>query len=68
MKRRSLIGTPETCAPFVAEMAAAGVDEVCCLIDFLQDYDAVMTALPYLDDLKTRCEAEAAAPPRQRAG
>lgn len=69
MKRRSLIGTPETCAPFVAELAAAGVDEVCCLIDFLQDYDAVMAALPYLDALKARCEAEAAASPsRQRAG
>jgi natural product biosynthesis luciferase-like monooxygenase protein len=52
MQRRSLIGTPRGCLPFVREMEQLGVDELCCLIDFVQDYDAVMGALPHLLALK----------------
>lgn len=52
MNRRSLIGTPDTCLPFVREMEGMGIDEVCCLIDFVQDYDSVMSALPHLATLK----------------
>ena len=56
MKDRSLIGTPESCLPFVNSLQAAGVDEVACLIDFLQDVDQVMGSLPYIKQLKDACE------------
>ena len=58
MKGRSLIGTPESCGPFVQQLNDAGVDEIACLIDFVQDFDAVMGSLPYLAQLKLRCEEE----------
>jgi len=60
MNRRSLIGTAETCLPFVREMESLGIDEVCCLIDFVQDYDLVMSALPYLESLKQMVESDVA--------
>ncbi|MBG85657.1 MAG: siderophore biosynthesis protein [Verrucomicrobiales bacterium] len=56
IKQRSLIGTPSGCASLVKEFADAGVDELCCLIDFVQDYDAVMGALPFLKELMTATE------------
>ncbi|MDB9527373.1 LLM class flavin-dependent oxidoreductase [Oscillatoria sp. CS-180] len=55
MNDRSLIGTPETCLPFLQKLAQAGVTEVACLIDFIQDFDRVMQALPYLKQLKDNC-------------
>lgn len=51
MKGRALIGTPAGCRTMVEQLAAAGVDEVACLIDFVQDYDLVMAGLPYLAEL-----------------
>ncbi|MEL6350914.1 MAG: LLM class flavin-dependent oxidoreductase [Cyanobacteria bacterium J06627_28] len=56
MKGRALIGTPDSCQPFVKELTHAGVNEVACLIDFVQDFDAVMAALPYLAQLKQHCD------------
>ncbi|MFZ5526626.1 MAG: LLM class flavin-dependent oxidoreductase [Pseudomonadota bacterium] len=53
MQGRSLIGTPESCLPFVADLRKAGVDEVCCLIDFIQDHDAVMGSLQHVARLRT---------------
>jgi natural product biosynthesis luciferase-like monooxygenase protein len=55
MKGRALIGTSESCQPFVQQLQEAGVDEIACLIDFVQDFEAVMGALPYLAQLKQRC-------------
>lgn len=52
MKGRSLIGTPESCLPFVEQIRAAGIDEIACLIDFVQDYDLVMASLPFVSQLK----------------
>lgn len=57
MQDRSLIGTPKSCLPFIRKLAEAGVDEVACLIDFVQDFDSVMDALPYLNQLKQDCAA-----------
>ncbi len=34
LRERSLIGSPATCSGIVASLAASGVDEVACLIDF----------------------------------
>lgn len=55
MNDRSLIGTPQTCLPFVQKLAQVGITEVACLIDFVQDFDRVMQALPYLKQLKDNC-------------
>ena len=57
MRRRSLIGTPQGCLPFVREMEALGIDEICCLIDFVQDHAPVMGALPYLEQLKVLADS-----------
>jgi natural product biosynthesis luciferase-like monooxygenase protein len=56
IKQRSLIGTPEGCAPLIEEFQQAGVDEMCCLVDFVQDDQAVLGALPYLRKLMDICE------------
>ncbi|MEO0935832.1 MAG: LLM class flavin-dependent oxidoreductase, partial [Cyanobacteria bacterium J06641_2] len=56
MKGRSLIGTPESCRSLIDELEKAGVNEVACLIDFVQDFDYVMESLPYLSKLKDMCE------------
>lgn len=58
MKGRSLIGTPESCQPFVQQLTEAGVDEIACLIDFVQDFNAVMGSLPHLAKLRLNCEKE----------
>ena len=52
MKDRSLIGTPESCQAFIQKLHHADVDEVACLIDFVQDFNAVMSSLPYLNQLR----------------
>ncbi|MEM9212766.1 MAG: LLM class flavin-dependent oxidoreductase [Cyanobacteria bacterium P01_F01_bin.150] len=55
MQGRSLIGTPESCLPFVDELSQTGITEVACLIDFVQDFDYVMESLPYLKQLQDNC-------------
>jgi natural product biosynthesis luciferase-like monooxygenase protein len=56
----ALMGTPDDCRRFVGELTEVGVDEVACLVDFLDDYDAVMGSLQYLDQLRAACSDEAA--------
>ncbi|MBF2050484.1 MAG: LLM class flavin-dependent oxidoreductase [Elainella sp. C42_A2020_010] len=56
MNGRSLIGTPESCQEFVEQAREAGVDEIVCLIDFVQNSDSVMAGLPYLKQLMQRCQ------------
>jgi natural product biosynthesis luciferase-like monooxygenase protein len=55
MNGRSLIGTAASCLPFVEKLRRAGVDEIACLIDFVQDYETVMQGLPYLKQLMEQC-------------
>lgn len=55
MKGRSLIGTPQSCRSFVEQIQNAGIDEIACLIDFVQDFDYVIASLPYLKQLKDIC-------------
>jgi natural product biosynthesis luciferase-like monooxygenase protein len=52
----AFIGTPESCLPLVDRIAAAGVDEVACLIDFGVDPGAVLGALPELAVLRAMCQ------------
>jgi natural product biosynthesis luciferase-like monooxygenase protein len=47
-----LFGTPETCAPFVANLEALGVDELACLIDFGIHADTVLANLRHLAALQ----------------
>ena len=57
----SLLGTPERCAGVVDRLRAIGVDEAACLIDFGVDAPSILDALPHLERLRQRCEAEPAA-------
>ncbi|MFH9349549.1 amino acid adenylation domain-containing protein [Kitasatospora sp. NPDC017646] len=60
----SLIGTAEECLPLVRRLAAIGVDEIGCLIDFGVDTDTALAALPRLAGLRrTAAAAPAAAGP-----
>ena len=44
----SLFGTPESCLCTVEKLAAIGVNEIACLIDFGIDFDATMGGLHHL--------------------
>ncbi|MFF2148216.1 amino acid adenylation domain-containing protein [Kitasatospora sp. NPDC058190] len=48
----SLIGTAEECLPLVHRLAAIGVDEIGCLVDFGVDTDVALAALPRLAELR----------------
>jgi natural product biosynthesis luciferase-like monooxygenase protein len=45
---RALFGPAEQCAPLVTELAAAGVSEIACLLDFGPAEDDVLAMLPEL--------------------
>lgn len=59
---RGLIGTPESTAPLVADLAARGVDELACLLDFGPPTDIVLSSLPHLARLVAACAHVAPAP------
>ena len=48
----SLMGTPEKCQRLTWLLQEIGVDEIACLIDFLDDYEAVMSSMNYLAQLR----------------
>lgn len=48
----ALMGTPAACEALVWRLKAAGVDEVACLIDFVNDRPAVLESLRYLNELR----------------
>jgi natural product biosynthesis luciferase-like monooxygenase protein len=54
-----LVGTPQNCVEKVARFAAAGVNEIACLIDFGLETEEVLRSLRLLVEVK---EAYAAAP------
>lgn len=51
----SLIGTPERCLRMVERLEAIGVDEVACLIDFVDDPEAVLESLDHLCGVHALC-------------
>lgn len=53
-----LFGTPETAKDIVRQVAAIGVDEVGCLIDFGVDTDVALENLPNIKKLMDALEAE----------
>jgi alkanesulfonate monooxygenase SsuD/methylene tetrahydromethanopterin reductase-like flavin-dependent oxidoreductase (luciferase family) len=54
---RSFLGTPETCLEMSRQLAAAGVDEVACLLDFGPAEDAILHMLPRIAELRESCAA-----------
>jgi hypothetical protein len=50
----ALMGTVDDCKDFVWQLKQIGVDEVACLIDFLDDYDGIMESLRYVDQLRAQ--------------
>jgi natural product biosynthesis luciferase-like monooxygenase protein len=53
----SLIGTVNSCLPFVRKLESIGVTEIACLVDFGLDSDSVLQGLEKLVELKTLVEA-----------
>lgn len=53
-QKTSLMGSTESCAKMVETVAAIGVDEIACLIDFGLPFDSIMGGLEHLDQLRRR--------------
>lgn len=54
-RNASLLGTVEERLPLVTELGAIGVDEIACLVDFLDSPDLIMEGLQHLEQLRERC-------------
>jgi alkanesulfonate monooxygenase SsuD/methylene tetrahydromethanopterin reductase-like flavin-dependent oxidoreductase (luciferase family) len=57
----ALFGTPASCEPLVRQLEEIGVDEIACLIDFLDDAEAILASLDHLDVLRAACAPESRA-------
>ncbi|MEU4115307.1 MupA/Atu3671 family FMN-dependent luciferase-like monooxygenase [Kitasatospora sp. NPDC028055] len=57
---RALIGTPESVGSVLAELRAAGADEIACFVDFGLAPDLVAAGLPQIDALRRSTERGAA--------
>jgi natural product biosynthesis luciferase-like monooxygenase protein len=53
-QKTGLMGSVESCAKMVEAVAAIGVDEIACLIDFGLPHDTIMAGLEHLDRLRRR--------------
>ena len=56
----SLLGTPRSCLPMIDKLRESDVDEVACLVDFIDDVDAVLSGLPHLAALKEQAGSQPA--------
>jgi oxalate---CoA ligase len=63
---RGLVGTVAGCRERVASLAAIGVNEIACLIDFGIDFDSVMAGLYQLNRLKDLCSRSMEVSPGER--
>ncbi|MFN2416199.1 MAG: MupA/Atu3671 family FMN-dependent luciferase-like monooxygenase [Pyrinomonadaceae bacterium] len=63
----ALMGSAENCREFVGRLQDIGVDEIACLIDFIEDSDAVLGSLEYVAGFKESFSADAAADARRVA-
>lgn len=50
-ENRALFGTPERCIAMINRLAAIGVNEVACLLDFGLPFATVLEGLPKLDEV-----------------
>jgi natural product biosynthesis luciferase-like monooxygenase protein len=62
-----LFGTPDTCMAMVEQLAAIGVDEIACLIDFGVAAGSVLDGLKHLATLAERWRPNAAAHPEHES-
>jgi natural product biosynthesis luciferase-like monooxygenase protein len=53
----SLMGSPGSCRERIARLEEIGVDEIACLIDFVDDPEAVLESLGHLSELRAACLA-----------
>lgn len=60
LRRASLLGTPESCAPLLEDLVAMGVTEVACLIDFGVSLEDALDGLELLDGLRAEYEGDRA--------
>jgi natural product biosynthesis luciferase-like monooxygenase protein len=51
----SLIGPPDRCLRMVKSLEEIGVDEIACLIDFVDDPEAVLESLGHLSEVSAAC-------------
>ena len=58
----ALLGTPASCRRLVARLEDIGVDEIACLIDFIDDADAVIESMDHLETLRAACAPSPQAP------
>ena len=56
-QKTALMGTPDSCLRMVQTVAAAGVDEIACLIDFGLPTSVIVEGLETLDELRTAAVA-----------
>lgn len=54
----ALMGTPSGCKELIWQLKKIKVDEIACLIDFLDNHDAVLQSLKYVDQLRASFSAE----------
>jgi natural product biosynthesis luciferase-like monooxygenase protein len=59
-KTAALMGTPASCRELVWQLQSVGVDEIACLIDFIDDRAAVLESLVYLNELRESCSTDEA--------
>lgn len=52
----ALLGTPQSCADFVSQLHAVGVNEIASLIDFGIDTDTTLDGLEALNLVRKRCQ------------
>jgi natural product biosynthesis luciferase-like monooxygenase protein len=56
----SLLGTPDKCAAVIEKVAAAGVNDLACLLDFGLDHETTMEGLRRLAELRRSMEPQIA--------
>nr|AHB82069.1 non ribosomal peptide synthetase [Jahnella sp. MSr9139] len=61
-----LVGSPDSCEAVARRLESIGVDEIAAFVDFGVDGRTVLDNLPYLDELRQRCQR--ASGPEARAG
>lgn len=60
-EQSSLLGTPDKCAAVIERVAAAGVNDLACLLDFGLDHETTMGGLRNLAELRRSMEPQIAA-------
>lgn len=54
----ALMGTAASCKELIWQLKKIQVDEIACLIDFLDDHDAILQSLRYVDRLRASFSAD----------